>query len=152
MRRYVPLTRITQAAHKHFLLTNFIQKSLRSLGKEVVSNLAGISFRMYKIIPPHLPFLSDLIGAAHPSIMNWLDENIESNFVSEIINLSKLPLMLFKRFSDLFRIEFMFMWPTVHMLILAMRVGCNLLRKDVLSLLSLFSSIKLIWSVDDCPR
>ena len=54
--------------------------------------------------------------------------------------------MLFESISDLFRIKFMFM------LILAMCVASNLLRKDVLSLLSSFSSIKLILSVDGCSR
>ena len=42
----------------------------KSLGKEIVSNLAGISSRMYKRIPPPLQFLSNLIGVVYPSIMN----------------------------------------------------------------------------------
>ena len=42
----------------------------KSLGKEVVSNLAGISSRIYNRIPPPLPFLSNVIGAAYPSIVN----------------------------------------------------------------------------------
>ena len=46
----------------------------------------------------------------------------------------------------------MFMLRIINLLILAMRVAFNLLRKDVLSLLSSFSSIKLILSVDDCSR
>ena len=44
----------------------------------------------------------------------------------------------------------MFMWPIINLLILAMRVAFNLLRKDVLLLLSLFSSVKLVLSIDDC--
>ena len=42
----------------------------KSLGKEVVSNPAGISSRIYNRIPPSLPFLSNVIGAAYPSIVN----------------------------------------------------------------------------------
>ena len=99
---------------------------------------------MYEWIPSSLSFLQNLIRAAYPSIVNSLDENVQSNFVWEIINISKLPLMLFKSISNLFRIEFMFMWPIINLLILAMRVVFSLLRKGVLSLLSSFSSIKLI--------
>ena len=58
-----------------FFLQRFNSKKTpsKSLGKEVVSNLAGISFHMYKRISSPLPFLSNIIGAAHPSIANWLD-------------------------------------------------------------------------------
>ena len=35
---------------------------------------------------------------------------------------------------------------------LAMRFAFNMLRKDVVSMLSSFSSIKLILSVDNCSR
>ena len=58
-----------------FFLQRFNSKKTpsKSLGKEVVSNLAGISFHMYKRISSPLPFLSNIIGAAHPSIVNWLD-------------------------------------------------------------------------------
>ena len=58
-----------------FFLQRFNSKKnlSKSLGKEVVSNLAGISFHMYKRISSPLPFLSNIIGAAHPSIANWLD-------------------------------------------------------------------------------
>ena len=60
--------------------------------------------------------------------------------------------MLFESISNLFSIEFMFMLPIINLLILAMHVVFNLLRKDVLSLLSSFSFIKVILSVDDCSR
>ena len=58
-----------------FFLQRFNSKKnpSKSLGKEVVSNLAGISFHMYKRISSPLPFLSNIIGAAHPSIVHWLD-------------------------------------------------------------------------------
>ena len=49
---------------------NSTKYSSISLGKEVVTNLAGTSYRMYKIIPPPLSFLSNLIGAAYCSIGN----------------------------------------------------------------------------------
>ena len=49
---------------------NLTKNSLKSLGKGVVSNLAGIFSLMYKRVPPPLPFLSNLIGTAHPSIVN----------------------------------------------------------------------------------
>ena len=49
---------------------NSTKNSSISLGKEVVSNLAGTSYRMYKRTPPPLPFLSNLIGAAYSSIEN----------------------------------------------------------------------------------
>ena len=42
---------------------NSTKNPSKSSGKEVVSNLAGISSRMYKRIPPPLQFLSNLIGA-----------------------------------------------------------------------------------------
>ena len=59
---------------------NSTKNPSKSLGKEVVSNLAGISSHMYTRIPSPIPFLPNLIGAAHPSIVNWLDGNVESNF------------------------------------------------------------------------
>ena len=74
---------------------NSTKNALKSLGK-AVSNLAGISSHIYKIIPPPLPFPSNLIGTAYPSIVSLLDQNVESNFVSEILNISKLPIMLFQ--------------------------------------------------------
>ena len=49
---------------------NLTKNHLKSLGKGVASNLAGIFSRMYKRIPPPLPFLSNLIGTAYPSIVN----------------------------------------------------------------------------------
>ena len=49
---------------------NSIKNPSKSLGKEVVSNLAGISSGKYKRIPPPLPFLPNLIGTAYPSIVN----------------------------------------------------------------------------------
>ena len=52
----------------------------------------------------------------------------------------------------IFRIEFMFMWLVINLLILAMCFAFNFLRKNMFSLLSLFSSIKLIILVDDCSR
>ena len=52
----------------------------------------------------------------------------------------------------IFWIEFMFMWLIINLLILAMCFAFNLLRKNMFSLLSLFSSIKLIILVDDCSR
>ena len=142
MRRYVALSRIVKTAHKYFFLRRFnsTKHPSNSLGKEDVSNLAGLSSYVesyWKCIP----FNSELIR-----------RKCKSNFVSEIINISKLPLMLFESISNLFSIEFMFMLPIINLLILAMRVVFNLLRKDVLSLLSSFSFIKVILSVDDCSR
>ena len=75
---------------------NSTKNPSKSLDKEVVSNLAGISSHMYTRIPSPLPFLSNLIGAEHPSIGNWLDENIESKLFLEINNISKLPLIPFQ--------------------------------------------------------
>ena len=95
MRRYIVPAGLYEHPISMFFLRRFnsTKNPSKSLGKEVFSNLAGISSRMYKIIPPPLPFLSNLIGATYPSIVNWLDGNVESNFVSEIINISKLPLI-----------------------------------------------------------
>ena len=42
----------------------------KSLCKEVIGNQAWISSCMYKRISPPLPFLSSLIGATYPSIVN----------------------------------------------------------------------------------
>ena len=54
---------------------NSTKNPSKSFGKEVVSNLAGISSRMYKRIPPPLPFLSNLIGAAYSQI--WHVDKLE---------------------------------------------------------------------------
>ena len=70
----------------------------QSLGKEIVSNLTWISSRMYKRIPL-LAFLLNFIGTPYHLIVNWLYGNVESNFVSEIINIFKLTLMLFESIS-----------------------------------------------------
>ena len=59
---------------------NSTKNPSKYLGKEVVSNLARISSHMYTRIPSPQPFLSNLIGAAHPSLVSWLDRNVESNF------------------------------------------------------------------------
>ena len=51
-----------------------------------------ISSCMFKRIPPPLPFLSNLIGATYPSIMNWLDGEkwwlYNISFISVISTLS----------------------------------------------------------------
>ena len=72
MRRYVALNSTVQTAHNYFLLPRFnsTKNPKKSLVKEVVNNLVGISSRIYKRIPPPLPFLSNLIGAAYPSTVN----------------------------------------------------------------------------------
>ena len=44
---------------------------------------------MYKRISPPLPLLSNLIEAEYPSTVNSFDGNVESNFVSEIIKVSR---------------------------------------------------------------
>ena len=99
---------------------NLTKNPLKILGKEVVGDLAGISSRMYKKIPPSLTFLSNLTGATYSSIVNWLDGNVESNFASEIVNIFKSLLMQFEDISNLFLIEFIFMWPIINLLISAM--------------------------------
>ena len=79
MRRYVALSRTVRAAYKYFLFLgrfNSTKSPSKTLCKEVFSNLVGISFRMYKRIAPPLSFLPNLIGAAYPSIVNWLDRNV----------------------------------------------------------------------------
>ena len=60
--------------------------------------------------------------------------------------------MLFESLSNLFQIDIKFMRAIINLLILAMRVAFDLLRKDALSLFSSLSSIKLILSLDDCSR
>ena len=132
---------------------NSTKNPSRSLWQEVISNLAGISFRMYKRIPPPLPFLWNLIGAAYPSTVNWLDRNVESNFVWEIINISKLPLMLFECYSNLFRTEFTFLWPIINLLMLAMCVAFNMLRKMCFRCSPRFYLSSWDWkSIFDCSR
>ena len=98
---------------------------------------------MYKRIPPQ-PFLSNLIRATYHLMVNWLDGNVGSNFVSAIIDIFKLPVMLFESISNLLWIEFVFMWPIISLLILASTLLLILLTKDVLSMLSSFSSTKII--------
>ena len=98
---------------------------------------------MYKRIPPQ-PFLSNLIRATYHLMVNWLDGNVGSNFVSAIIDIFKLPVMLFESISNLLWIEFVFMWPIINLLILASALLLILLTKDVLPMLSSFSSTKII--------
>ena len=99
---------------------------------------------MYKRIPPLQPFLSNLIRATYHLMVNWLGGNVGSDFVSAIIDIFKLPVMLFESTSNLFWIEFVFMWPIINLLILASALLLILLTKDVLSPLSSFSSTKII--------
>ena len=90
MRRYVAL--FINSTYVFFLqIFNSTKNPSKSLGKEVVRSLCGISPRMCKRTPPPLPFLSNVIVAAYPSIMNWLEENFESNFVLKKIIYPSFP-------------------------------------------------------------
>ena len=62
MRRYVALSRIVKAAHKYFFLRRFdsTKNPSKSLGKEVVSNLAGLSSYVESYWSC-IPFNSELI-------------------------------------------------------------------------------------------
>ena len=69
----------------------------------------GMYSLIYNRRPPPLLFLPYLYGVVKP-ILNWVEGNESSSFVSEIRKISKFLSSIYIKESNLFLIGFMFMW------------------------------------------
>ena len=78
------------------------------LGFLMVDILMVYLFEDIAMIPSPKQFLSNLLGVAKASVVNYPIGNESSIFVSEITKISTLPLISSERTSNLFRIEFIF--------------------------------------------
>ena len=85
-------------------------------------NLHAISSRTYIKIPPPLAFRSDL-KILYPSMLNFMEENGSSNFISDIINTLTFPLIIAIKWLNLFLMESILMCPMIALF------GCFFLEK-----------------------
>ena len=106
--------RVIGAWSKPFLYLKLISTKVFSIlpeGLTLGNSLEGISSIMKSIRPPSCSVLLSLYGGVNPYKINWLKENVSSNFVSDTRKiLILLPITSFS-ISNLFRIELMFKWP-----------------------------------------
>ena len=96
-------------------------------------NLHGISFRTYIKLPLPLAFWSDL-KIIYLSMLNCMEGNDSSNFVSDSINVSAFSLVIAIKWSNLFLMELILRPPIIT------RFGCFFLRKLRCSELNSFLS------------
>ena len=90
-------------------------KTIDVIFSSVASKLEGISFLTYNIMPSPLLSWSNRWGVLNPSTTKLPTGKLLSIFVSETIKTSILPFTWVERNSNLFLMEFMFIWAKIRL-------------------------------------